>query len=558
MTFKSSAGNTILGKAEFDVNNDGRRTTQSEISHSLVMNRRLTVVDSPGWLYIHTLQDTSEMDKLEIENSMYLCPPGPHAVLLVIKLSSAVNAAELRSVQEHMSLFREEIWKHTIVLFTRGDWLGVKSVEERVESEEGLQWLVNRCENRYHVLNNKDHSDKTQVKELLEKIEEMWAGNENPYYEVDLSRAAEIEAKKEAGDKKTKRMKKIRETQSRVLKELIEDKRQPITDIRIVLIGQKYSGKSTARDMILLDRRFDTKLLISQMKKDDQDQRRTTTCVKHEGSFDEVKVTVVETPGWFRDSTPPDWIKAEVSHSVSMCAPGPHVFLLVVPVLRSFTEKDLKDLLEVLMQFTDRVWRHCMVLFTCGDWLNERPVEDYITREGRYIQELLERCGNRYHVLRYFNSEEFAPTKELFQKIIDLVTRNKGCFTSNDKQRKLQILPRQKTLTEEEWDRREQQLIERMMKALEKEPEEQTVPSVRIARSMSEGPNMSGDVASEYGSISEFGIRRAHGLVSDWLMNRVRPSEISSGIGSSVCSSAAYMEVTEEVPSHMAEKIINK
>lgn len=224
-TSKSSAGNTILGKTAFNVN-DGRTTTQNEISHSFdkIKGKRLTLVDSPGWYCRHTLQDTSEMDKLEIENSMYQCPPGPHAVLLVIELSTAVGAAYLRSVQEHMSLFREDIWKHTIVLFTRGDWLGVKTVEERIESDEGLQWIVNKCENRYHVLNNKNHSDETQVKELLEKIEEMWAGNENPYYEVDLSRTTEIEAKKEAGEKKTKRMKKIRETQSRVLKELFEGK----------------------------------------------------------------------------------------------------------------------------------------------------------------------------------------------------------------------------------------------------------------------------------------------------------------------------------------------
>lgn len=139
------------------------------------------------------------------------------------------------------------------------------------------------------------------------------------------------------------------------------------------------------------------------------------------------------------------------------------------------------------MQFTERVWRHCMVLFTCGHRLNDRPVEDYITREGRYIQELLEKCENRYHVLNCFNFGDPAPITELFQKITYLITRNKRGFTTKEKQRKLQIFPWQKTLTEEEWDRREQQLIERVMKALEEEPEKQTVPSVRIAQSKDEG-----------------------------------------------------------------------
>lgn len=182
------------------------------------------MVDSPGWFYKHTLQDTSEMDKLEIESSVNLCPPGPHAVLLVIELSTALNKSDLRFVQEHMSLFRKEIWEHTIVLLTRGDWLGVKTVEEYIESDEGLQWVINKCENRYHVLNNKDHGDKAQVKELLEKIEEMWAGNENPYYEVNLSRITELEAKKQAGDKKAKKIKTITGRQTRVLKELFGGK----------------------------------------------------------------------------------------------------------------------------------------------------------------------------------------------------------------------------------------------------------------------------------------------------------------------------------------------
>uniref|UniRef100_A0A087YD18 AIG1-type G domain-containing protein n=1 Tax=Poecilia formosa TaxID=48698 RepID=A0A087YD18_POEFO len=218
---KSSTGNTILRKNAFGVTKSSRRTTHSEISHGLVEGRRLTVVDSPGWFYINTLQETSEMDKLEIENSVNLCPPGPHAVLLVIDLITIMNSLYLTSVQEHMSLFREEIWKHTLVLFTYGDWLGVKTVEERIESDEGLQWIVNKCENRYHVLNNKDHSDKTQVKELLEKIEEMCAGNEDPYYEVELDQEAELETKRETGDKMARRLKTINERKTRVLKEMI-------------------------------------------------------------------------------------------------------------------------------------------------------------------------------------------------------------------------------------------------------------------------------------------------------------------------------------------------
>uniref|UniRef100_A0AAQ4PD57 AIG1-type G domain-containing protein n=1 Tax=Gasterosteus aculeatus aculeatus TaxID=481459 RepID=A0AAQ4PD57_GASAC len=134
---KSSAGNTILRKQAFAV--DHNRTTKiCEMSHSMVADRLLTVVDSPGWYYNNTLHDTCKMDKAEIENIMHLCPPGPHAVLLVVGLASAFNASYWQAVQQHMRLFKDEVWNHTIVLFTRGDWLGRKTVEERIESEEGL------------------------------------------------------------------------------------------------------------------------------------------------------------------------------------------------------------------------------------------------------------------------------------------------------------------------------------------------------------------------------------------------------------------------------------
>uniref|UniRef100_A0A3B3XI20 AIG1-type G domain-containing protein n=1 Tax=Poecilia mexicana TaxID=48701 RepID=A0A3B3XI20_9TELE len=235
--------------------------------------------------------------------------------------------------------------------------------------------------------------------------------------------------------------------------------------------------------MILFKDQFIKTFDRAWLKKNYQDHRETSPCVKHEGNFDGVKVSVVETPGWFSDPTPPDWIKDEVLHSVSMCSPGPHVFLLLVPILRSFTEKDLKALLEIMKPLTERVWRHCMVLFTRGDWINDVPVENYIVREGKELQELLEKCGNRYHVLKNFNSDYSVQVKELFQKIIDMVKQNRGCFTIKPKQKKLPILPWQTKQIEKEWKRREQELIERVMKALGKEPEEPTEPHVRTAES---------------------------------------------------------------------------
>ncbi len=67
------------------------------------------------------------------------------------------------------------------MLFTHGDSLLNTSIEQHIESEgQDLQLLLDKCGNRYHVLNNQNRSDHTQIKELLEKIEETVAQNNCP------------------------------------------------------------------------------------------------------------------------------------------------------------------------------------------------------------------------------------------------------------------------------------------------------------------------------------------------------------------------------------------
>ncbi|MBN3309456.1 GIMA4 GTPase, partial [Amia calva] len=179
-TGKSSSGNTILGRKAFKT---GRVTVQSEKSQDEVAGRQVTVVDTQGWWRSHSVQETPERVKQEIVRSVSLCPPGPHALLLVINVWSSFTERERRSVQEHLELLSERVWRHTIVLFTWGDRLGDTTIEQHIErGGEGLQRLVEKCGNRYHVLHNRNRGDGTQVTELLDKIEEMVAGLSVSHY----------------------------------------------------------------------------------------------------------------------------------------------------------------------------------------------------------------------------------------------------------------------------------------------------------------------------------------------------------------------------------------
>lgn len=167
---KISAGNTILGKEAFDL----KSTTQCVKREGEVAGRCVTVVKAQGWWRKDLSEKTSEMTK---HSSLSQCVPGPHALLLVVRVDTAFTAAKRRAVQEHLKI--PNVWKHVLILFTCGDWLGGATIEQHIESEGGeLKWLIDKCGNRYHVLNNKQRGDGAQVKELLEKIEEMVAGND--------------------------------------------------------------------------------------------------------------------------------------------------------------------------------------------------------------------------------------------------------------------------------------------------------------------------------------------------------------------------------------------
>uniref|UniRef100_W5LVZ2 AIG1-type G domain-containing protein n=1 Tax=Lepisosteus oculatus TaxID=7918 RepID=W5LVZ2_LEPOC len=157
-------------------------TEECEKRQVEVAGRQVTVVNTPDWDVWLMRQ---EIVKFQIRKpTLTLCPPGPHALLLVINLDSYTD---WRSVNKHLELFSERVWRHTIVLFTWGDTLSDTTIEQHIErGGKELQWLVEKCGNRYHVLNNKNRGDHTQVTELLEKIEELVAGNYGLYFTTDI------------------------------------------------------------------------------------------------------------------------------------------------------------------------------------------------------------------------------------------------------------------------------------------------------------------------------------------------------------------------------------
>ncbi|KAL6463242.1 hypothetical protein MHYP_G00276330 [Metynnis hypsauchen] len=438
---KSSAGNTVLNREEFEL----KRTAQCVKRQREVARRHITVVEAPGWWRNKPVEESTELLKQEIVLSVSLCPPGPHCLLLVIRLDSDFKGKYRNILEGYLKLLTDSVWSHTIVLFSFGDWLGDTPIEQHIESEgKELQWLVEKCGNRYHVLNNKNRSDDTQVTELLEKIEEMVAANSGHHFQMDRKILQDVEEKRRGEEERAKeRMMKVKKHRED-LRPLMSDA-QHLSELRIVLLGYRYAGKSSTGNTILNREEFELK--------------RTAQCVKRQREVAGRHITVVEAPGWWRvkpveEST--ELLRQEIVLSVSLCPPGPHAMLLIVDMDYDFKENYRNILEGYLNLLTDSVWSHTIVLFSYGDWLGDTPIEQHIESEGKELQWLVEKCGNRYHVLNNENRSDDTQVKELLEKIEEMVAANSGHHFQMDR----------KILQDVEEKRRgeEERAKERMMK----------------------------------------------------------------------------------------------
>ncbi|XP_062374695.1 GTPase IMAP family member 8-like [Sardina pilchardus] len=408
---KTSSGNTILRREAFEL----KKTAECIKKDGVVAGRKITVIDTPGRKKDYLALSTPKLYKEEVVRSVALALPGPHVLLLVINISCSFIAECKQAVEEHLQLFGENVWNHIIVLFTHGDELEEDiTIQQHIQDEgEPLQQILQKCGNRYHVFNNMERDDHSQVNELLEKIQEMVAGNREDHFEMDKKVLQRLIVKKKKQDKKAK--------DRRMLMLRPKENLRSTTDLRFVLIGHQCSGKSSVGNTILKANKFDFRTLpMSILKKSTVAERQ---------------VTVVDTPGWQKDgllTDTPKTSKYEIVRSVSLCAPGPHAFLLVIPVDTTFTDSDEKSIIDHLELFGDQVWSHVIVVFSHADWMGDTAIELYIESEGEGLQRLVEKCGNRYHALNNMTTGDESQVRELLEKIEHIVTVNSGSHFEMD------------------------------------------------------------------------------------------------------------------------------
>ncbi|XP_029945924.1 GTPase IMAP family member 4-like isoform X1 [Salarias fasciatus] len=200
-------------------------------------------------------------------------------------------------------------------------------------------------------------------------------------------------------------------------------------ELRLVVLGG--TGTGTGKELVHT-------ILGLRDPEQGEDGPPDQECTKHRGQAAGRQVALVSTPAWFSSSCPPEQRNRNISSFIALSSPGPHAFLLRVPLSRRADgEAAALDVLQQLLG-PSAVSSHTVVLFTHMEELQpDEPLEEYLFTWRKDLLNLVGRCGDRYHTLEVEEGGERRAVEELLEKVEQVMAEPLSCPLYQEAERTL-------------------------------------------------------------------------------------------------------------------------